>query len=109
MQTPLSAPVARAIEKIGADLSLARRRRQLSQASVAVRIGASTMTVRRMEQGAPRIALQYLARALHLFAELERLNTLLDSSHNSLGLSLMDEKLPQRVRARKAKPMTGAV
>lgn len=109
MQTPLPAPVRLAIEKLGLDLSLARRRRQLSQASLALRIGASTMTVRRMEKGDPRIPLQYLARALHLFGELERLNTLLDSAQDSLGLGLMDEKLPLRVRARKAKPMPGAV
>jgi DNA-binding XRE family transcriptional regulator len=108
MQTPLPAPVARAIEKLGLDLSLARRRRQLSQASLALRIGASTMTVRRMEKGDPRIPLQYLARALHLFGELERLNALLDSGQDALGLSLMDEKLPLRVRARKAQTMPGA-
>jgi DNA-binding XRE family transcriptional regulator len=108
MQTPLPAPVARAIEKLGLDLSLARRRRQLSQASLALRIGASTMTVRRMEKGDPRIPLQYLARALHLFGELDRLNVLLDSAQDSLGLSLMDEKLPLRVRARKTQAMPGA-
>lgn len=109
MQTPLPAPVARAIEKLGLDLSLARRRRQLSQASLAVRIGASTMTVRRMEKGDPRIPLQYLARALHLFGEIERLNDLLDSAQDTMGLSLMDEKLPLRVRARKPKPLPGVL
>lgn len=39
------------------------------------------------------------ARALHVFGELERLKQLLDSSEDSIGLALMDEKLPQRVRS----------
>ena len=56
------------------------------------------MTVRRMEQGNPLIPLQYLARALHVFGELPRLNELLDSAVDDIGLTLMNEKVPTRVR-----------
>jgi transcriptional regulator with XRE-family HTH domain len=103
MDTPLPLPVDRALKKLGADLSLARRRRQISQASLAERIGASTMTVRRMEKGNPLIPLQYLARALHVFGELARLNELLDSAVDDVGLMLMNERVPTRVRG-PAKP-----
>ena len=95
---PLPLPVARALKKLGGDLSLARRRRNLSQAMLAERLGTSVMTVRRMESGYPGIALQYLARALQVFGELEKLNELLDTSHDTVGLVLMDEQVPKRVR-----------
>lgn len=101
MKTPLPIPVQRSLKKLGTDISLARRRRQMSQASLAERIGASTMTVRRMEKGNPLIPLQYVARALHVFGELGRLDQLLDTPEDVIGLSLMDERLPERVRARK--------
>ncbi len=109
MSTPLPFPVLRTIKKLGADLSLARRRRRLSQAMLAERIGASTMTVRRMEEGNPSIALQHLARALHVFGELDRLDRLLDSAEDGVGLTLMDEQLPQRVRAPKRGRDSGAL
>jgi transcriptional regulator with XRE-family HTH domain len=104
MNTPLPNPVDRALKKLGADISLARRRRHISQASFAERIGASTMTVRRMEKGNPLIPIQYFARALHVFGELPRLNELLDSAVDDIGLTLMNEKVPTRVRG-PAKPV----
>ena len=97
MNTPLPLPVDRAIKKLGADLSLARRRRNMTQAMLGERLGASIMTVRRMEDGHPGTALQYLARALQVFGALEKLNALLDSSQDAVGLILMDERLPMRV------------
>ena len=98
MNTPLPLPVDRAIKKLGADLSLARRRRKMTQAMLAERLGTSIMTVRRMEDGHPGTALQYLARALQVFGALEKLNALLDSSQDTVGLIMMDERVPVRVR-----------
>jgi transcriptional regulator with XRE-family HTH domain len=106
---PMPAPVERAIEKLGRDISLARRRRHISQQSLAERIGSSLATVRRLEKGDPRIPLQYVARALYVFGELERLNQLLDTGADVIGLTLMDEQLPQRVRTRKQTKDSGAL
>lgn len=106
---PIPIPVERAIAKLGRDLSMARRRRQLTQASLAERIGASLATVRRLEKGDPRIPLHFMARALHVFGELERLSQLLDTGEDAIGLALMDEQLPQRVRTRKAVKQAGAL
>ena len=106
---PLPAPVERAIKKLGRDVSLARRRRHLSQRSLAERIGSSLATVRRLEKGDSRIPLQYLARALYVFVELERLNQLLDTGADVIGLTLMDEQLPKRVRTRKLTKDSGAL
>jgi DNA-binding XRE family transcriptional regulator len=89
---PIPLPVERAIAKLGSDLGLARRRCHLTQASLAERIGASLSTVRRMEQGDLRVPLHCIARALHLFGEVERLANLLDTAQDDIGLTLMDER-----------------
>jgi len=98
MSLPLPLPVDRALKKLGGDLSLARRRRNLTQAMLAERLGTSVMTVRRMEAGHPGTALQYLARALQVFGDLDKLNDLLDSAQDTVGLILMNERVPMRVR-----------
>lgn len=98
MNLPLPIPVDRALKKLGVDLSLARRRRNLTQAMMAERLGTSVMTVRRMEAGHPGTALQYLARALQVFGELDKLSDLLDSAKDTVGLILMNEQVPMRVR-----------
>ena len=100
-KVPLPPPVSRAIEKLGTDLSLARRRRHISQASLAERIGASLNTVKRMEKGDPRVPLHFVARTLHVFGDIEKLARLLDTGEDEIGLVLMDERLPKRIRARK--------
>lgn len=96
--SPIPLPVERALRRVGQNVALARRRRQLSQESLAERIGASVNTVRRMEDGHPGTALQHLARALQVFGELDKFEKLMDTAEDSVGLTLMDEKLPKRVR-----------
>ena len=97
-------PVNRALLKLGTDLSLARRRRHISQASLAERMGASLSTVRRMEKGDARVPIHFFARALHLFGELQALEHLLDTPKDEIGLALMDEQLPKRVRGKSGTP-----
>jgi transcriptional regulator with XRE-family HTH domain len=106
---PLPLPVTRALTKLGRDISLARRRRHMTQESLAERIGSSLRTVRRLEQGDPHISLHHIARALHVFGEIERFNQLLDTGGDIIGLTLMDEQLPQRVRTRKQTKESGAI
>lgn len=108
MAAPLPLPVERALRRIGRGISLARRRRHMSQDMLAERIGASVNTVRRMEEGSPGTALQHFARALQVFGELDKLELLLDSSHDTVGLTLMEENLPQRVRRPRRTPEGGA-
>ncbi|MDO8329507.1 MAG: helix-turn-helix transcriptional regulator [Fluviicoccus sp.] len=102
METPLPLPVERAILKLGNDISLARRRRHISQASLAERMGASVSTVRRMEKGDTRIPIHFYARALHVFGEIRALEHLLDTPNDDIGLTLMDEQLPKRIRRKPA-------
>jgi DNA-binding XRE family transcriptional regulator len=106
--SPPPLPVARSLSRLGQKMSLARRRRHLTQEDLAQRIGASAHTVRRMEAGHPGTALVHLVRALQVFGELEQINQLLDTPMDTIGLTLMDENLPQRVRKSRNTPETGA-
>ena len=99
---PLPSPAARALAKLGRDLSLARRRRRLSQSSLAERSGIGVNTVRRLEKGEPRGSIEHLARILCVLGEIERLEKLLDTGTDEVGLVMMDENLPKRVRPRKS-------
>ena len=100
----ISLPVERAIAKLGHDVSLARRRRNFSQQSLAERMGASLSTVRRMEQGDFRVPIHFFTRALHVFGEIQALAQLLDTAKDDIGLTLMDEQLPKRVRSKRPTP-----
>lgn len=104
MEIPIPLPVSRAIQNLGHDLSLARRRRHISQASLAERMGASLSTVRRMEKGDVRVPILFIARALHVFGEIGVLGQLLDTANDGIGLTLMDERLPKRVRSKPGTP-----
>ncbi|HEY0287762.1 MAG TPA: helix-turn-helix transcriptional regulator [Pseudomonas sp.] len=107
MNTPLPLPVERALRKLGSDIELARRRRRISQSSLAERMGASVSTVRRMEKGDMRVPIHFFARALHVFGEIQALAALLDTARDDIGLTLMDEQLPKRVRSKS--PPSGAL
>jgi ribosome-binding protein aMBF1 (putative translation factor) len=98
---PPPLPVQRAIQKLGSDVSLARRRRHISQVSLAERIGASVSTIRRLEAGDLRIPIHFVARVLHVFGDIDALNRLLDTAQDDIGLTLMDEQLPKRIHSKK--------
>ena len=100
-------PVVRSLTRLGQAISLARRRRHWPQEDLAQRIGTSVHTVRRLEAGHPGTALVHFVRALQVFGELDKLNQILDTSQDTIGLILMDEKLPQRVRKSRKTPESG--
>ena len=106
--SPVPLPVVRSLNRLGHAISLARRRRHLTQQDLAVRIGTSTHTVRRMEAGHPGTALVHFARVMQVFGELDKLDQLLETSQDTIGLTLMDQKLPQRVRKPRKTSETGA-
>ncbi len=105
----LPLPVARALKKLGHDLALARRRRKFTQESMAERLQTSVSTLRRLEKGDSRISIGLVAQSLFVLGELEKINGLLDTANDEIGLSLMNEQLPQRIRSKGRKPPTGAL
>ena len=103
MVTTPNLAVTRALTALGRNIELARRRRGLSQADLASRISVSISTEHRLEDGHPGTALTYLASALQVFGDLEKLSLLLDTQADSVGLALMDAELPSRIYSKRRK------
>lgn len=97
-QVAMPQPVARALRRLGQDISAARRMRRLSQDDLAQRIGTSLSTVRRMEDGSAGTALHTFLRALHVLGRLDDLAQAMRLENDVLGMELLREQLPQRVR-----------
>ncbi|MFC4297235.1 multiprotein-bridging factor 1 family protein [Castellaniella hirudinis] len=97
-QVALPMPVGRALRGLGQDISAARRLRRLSQEDLAQRIGTSLSTVRRMEDGYPGTALHTFLRALHVLGRLEDMVKVMAMENDALGMELVREQLPQRIR-----------
>ena len=95
---PLPQPAKHALAKLAEDLSRARRRRRLTQRSLAERSGVSLATIKRLEGGDGRVAIETLARVLQVLGAVRSLENLLDAGQDELGLILADQSLPQRVR-----------
>jgi transcriptional regulator with XRE-family HTH domain len=106
---PQPLPVRRALVEFGHDLALARRRRRYSQVSMAERVGISVATLRRLEKGDGTVAWGTVVRAMQVMGELTRITTLLDTGEDELGLALMDQQLPQRIRSKKTGPESGGL
>lgn len=98
-QVAMPLPVARGLRRLGQDISAARRTRRLSQEDLAQRIGTSLSTVRRMEDGYPGTALHTFLRALHVLGRLDHLAQAMTLENDALGMELVREQLPRRVRS----------
>ena len=83
--------VTRALERLGENLRLARKRRGLTATLVAERAGMSRPTLRALERGEPTVTLGALANVLHslgLEGDLTKVG-----ADDVLGRKLQDAKL----------------
>lgn len=89
----------RAIQQLGSDVALARRRRKIPQRLMAERMLVSVQTVQRLEAGDPTVGLAVLAGALHVFGMTARLANLVapDSDRAAAGEELA--RLPKTTHA----------
>jgi transcriptional regulator with XRE-family HTH domain len=99
-QATLPIPVRRALRKLGADIRDARRRRRIPTAVMAERALISRMTLNKVEKGNPGVSLGIYATVLFVLGMTDRLAELADARHDAVGLSLEEERLPQRIRIR---------
>ncbi|MGR9293607.1 helix-turn-helix domain-containing protein (plasmid) [Rhizobium leguminosarum] len=93
--------VDRALAKIGADISLARRVRRMAADDFAERIGVSRGTLHRLENGDPGISINTLAMALHALGRLDALAKIADPVNDAVTLSQMIEEVPKRIAKRR--------
>jgi transcriptional regulator with XRE-family HTH domain len=97
----LPVSVHRALRKLGEDISSARRRRRIPMSLMAERAFVSRNTVARVEKGDPSVSLGIYATVLFVLGMSDRLGALADPSTDRVGLTLEEERLPQRVRSRR--------
>ena len=91
-------PAAHALQKLGRDLALARRKRGISTADMAGRLLVSRDTLWRLERGDPTVSLGTLATAAFVLQLHERLANLAAPASDDLALSLDERRLPKRIR-----------
>jgi len=92
--------VRRSLAKLGRDIAVARRKRRLTQAMMAERLGISKTTWLKIERGEPTAGLGAYAMALFVLGLGTPLGDLVDAGRDDQGLILDVERLPQRVRTR---------
>ena len=98
-------PVSRALRKLGHDIRDARRRRRIPVAILAERASISRMTLNKVEKGHPGVSLGAYATVLFVLGMVDRLADVADPRHDTVGLELEEEHLPERIRlSRRQKP-----
>ncbi|GAM52576.1 helix-turn-helix transcriptional regulator [Mycoavidus cysteinexigens] len=90
--------VERALQKLGADIRDARKRRRITVALMAERIGVTRVTLAKIEKGDPKVSMGSYALALYVLGKIDELEKLIDRTNDPLGLDMMDERLPKRIR-----------
>ena len=96
--------VRRALQKLGMDVSAARRRRRIPVALMAERAFISRTTLARVEKGDPGVSMGIYASVLFVLGMADRLGDLADAARDPVGLSLEEERLPRRIRTAREAP-----
>jgi hypothetical protein len=102
MHDVLPSGVRRSLSKFGHDLAVARRKRQLTVGMMAERTGLAKSTYARVENGDPAVGLGAYAMALFVLGFGEALGDLADARRDDDGLLMDEERLPKRIRIKKA-------
>ncbi len=94
--------VKRGMAKLGGDISRARKRRVLTTAMMAERLGVAKSTYLRIEKGDPTVSMGAYAMTFFVLGVDDPFSAILDARVDDQGLLLDAERLPKRVRRRKA-------
>ena len=98
-KTALPVTCRRALQALGHDITVARKRRRIPQQLLADRMLVSRQTVQRLEAGDPTVSLGALASALFVLGLTSRLEKLLAPSSDAIGISEDLARLPRRTHA----------
>jgi transcriptional regulator with XRE-family HTH domain len=93
-------PVSRALRKLGCDVRDARKRRRIPTKLMAERALMSRATLNKIEKGATTVSMGHYVTILFILGLLDKVSDLADLKHDSLGLLLSEEQLPQRIRTK---------
>lgn len=92
--------VRRALNKLGADIDVARRKRALTVEMMAERATVAKSTYQRVAKGDPAVSLGVYAMCLFVLG-FDGLGDLADMRDDTVGLLLEKERLPKRVRVKR--------
>ena len=95
---PLPIPARRAMRKLGQDIKDARLRRHITAALLAERANISPRTLSNIERGDSSVAIGSYVAVLFALRMLDRFADIADVRHDKIGIELMQERLPKRVR-----------
>jgi DNA-binding XRE family transcriptional regulator len=98
----LPSKVRRALRKLGHDLATARRKRRLTALMMAERLAVARTTYLKIEKGDPSVSMGAYAMALFVLGFGEALGDIVDPRRDDVGLLLDTDRLPKRIRPRKA-------
>ena len=101
-QESLPLAVRRSLGKLGADVATARRKRNLTVEMMAERVGVAKTTYLKVEKGAPSVSMGIYAMALFVLGFGDAIGDIVDPRRDDVGLLLDADRLPKRVRPKKA-------
>lgn len=94
--------VRRSLVKLGVDVATARKKRNLTAAMMAERLGVAKSTYLRVEKGDPTVSMGVYAMALFVLGFGDTLGEIVDPRRDDQGFLLDAERLPKRVRVKKS-------
>lgn len=97
----LSTRVRRAFVKFGADVSVARRRRDITTAMMAERLSVARTSYGRVERVDPRVAIGTCMMTLFVLGHGAPIKETVDPRLDETGTLLQAEKLPKPVRPKR--------
>ncbi|MCY4206001.1 MAG: helix-turn-helix domain-containing protein [Bacteroidetes bacterium] len=93
---PVSA--RKSLTKLGADITIARKKRRITAASMAERAFLSRSTFTRIEKGDPTVSMGAYLSVLAVLGLSKNLGQIADRENDTLGLDLDEDRLPRRIR-----------
>jgi len=94
----LPALAADQLQKLGRDISIARKRRRMSLSEMAERMMVNIKTVQRLEKGDPSVGIGIVATALWVLGIHRRIGDLVAPESDQIGLQEDIRRLPRDFR-----------
>jgi len=86
------------MQKLGRDISIARKRRRMSLSEMAERMMVNIKTVQRLEKGDPSVGIGIVATALWVLGMHRRIGDLVAPESDQIGLQEDIRRLPRDFR-----------
>ncbi len=94
---PVSA--RKVLAKLGADITVARKKRRISTVSMSERAFLSRSTLARIEKGDPSVSMGAYLSVLAILGLVRHIGQVADRTNDTLGLDLDEDRLPKRIRS----------